>query len=360
MLHRSFSAAFVLCACAEPAPSGEPGPPSAWHIPECGAVSGTDAVTFTTDEGATLAATSGVLSGTVYTNGVAALDVPNHLLAEHAGRLLRSEDAGCTWRDTGAVEAAGSRLTAAPGGRAYAWTHDGPTLQLIDADGSIGTLGTPTPNLLELAALPSDRVRIGGQDGTLYESVAGERFQALGVAAPTGGGVLGYDVAIDPNDPDHALFGASSVGAFVTFDAGVTWERCAGFSTGSANVFRLVVSPADGSVVYATALDMATGDSKHIYRSEDGGLTFEKVVDESAAITIRNGPVMAAHPMNADVVYFVFGTWYDAYGTDIYRYDHATGLVTTTHNGYDDVGVLEFSPATPSVVYLGLTSEEIQ
>ena len=54
-----------------------------------------------------------------------------------------------------------------------------------------------------------------------------------------------------------------------------------------------------------------------------------------------------------------FGTYFQGYGTDIYKYDQTTGMVTITHNQYNDVNAVAFSPANPSVMYLGLTSDAV-
>ena len=47
---------------------------------------------------------------------------------------------------------------------------------------------------------------------------------------------------------------------------------------------------------------------RHIYQSDDGGATYRPVVDEAPGVKLINGPVMAAHPTNRDVLYFIFGT----------------------------------------------------
>jgi hypothetical protein len=57
------------------------------------------------------------------------------------------------------------------------------------------------------------------------------------------------------------------------------------------------------------------------------------------------------------VLYFVFGSYFNDYGTDLYRYDHVIGQVTKTHNAYDEVSAIVASPADPNLLYLGLTVE---
>jgi hypothetical protein len=88
--------------------------------------------------------------------------------------------------------------------------------------------------------------------------------------------------------------------------------------------------------------------------------TYAPVVDQSADVTLINGPTMAAHPTNANVLYFTFGTSFSGYGTDLYRFDTATSQVTKTHNAYHGIDAFAFNPAAPSVMYLGLVKEQIQ
>ncbi len=45
------------------------------------------------------------------------------------------------------------------------------------------------------------------------------------------------------------------------------------------------------------------------------------------------------------------------YGTDVYRYDAATGMLTLTHNSYDDINAIAFWPGDPRVMYVGLEVE---
>lgn len=130
-----------------------------------------------------------------------------------------------------------------------------------------------------------------------------------------------------------------------------------------ANAFSIAVSPADGNVVWAEGIDLtenlanAPGEGRHVWRSTDGGLTFAPVVGQTPDVTLRNGTTLAPHPTNAGVLYFVFGTYFQGYGTDLFRYDASSKALTKTHNAYDDVSAIAFSPADPSLMFLGLTRD---
>ncbi|WP_170319477.1 sialidase family protein [Polyangium spumosum] len=328
-----------------------------WALPACESVSGTSAVTFTLDEGKNLAMTAGELQGIGYTYGLAALDTPNTLLAEHKGELLRSEDAGCTWSVVGALAGSIFRITAAKGGLAYAWAENGAGFYRIDENGP-QAFTTPAPNIIGLGVDPADgkHLRIGDASGSLHESHDGGETWSKQGTPPASGSVIGYRFAFDPANLDHVLWGESVNGGAVSFDGGATWQKSAGLGANGANLFSIAVSPAASDVVWAEALEMGP-DIRHIHRSKDGGKTFEVVVTESAEVDLINGTLIVPHPTDAAVLYFVFGTGYNDYGTDLFRYDHGTGVVTKTHNGYDGVSAIVASPADPKLLYLGLTVE---
>src|SRR5690349_17667569 len=94
--------------------------------PLCSMITGTAAVTFTLDEGHTLAPSATPLEPIAYTYGLAALDTPDTLIAWHRNDLLLSNDAGCSWRVVANIPGADfpPTITPAKGGRAYAWSEN--------------------------------------------------------------------------------------------------------------------------------------------------------------------------------------------------------------------------------------------
>ena len=338
--------------------TGGSGGSAEWAKPACESVTGTGAVTFTLDEGASLAPTSGQLSGIGYTWGLAALDTPNTLLAEHKGDLLKSVDAGCSWAKVGTLSGGIFKITAAPGGRAYAWVDNGAAFYRIDAAG-IHPLSTPAPNVVGVGVDASSglHLRIADAAGVLHDSKDGGETWSKQGSPVAQGSFLGYRAAFDPANLDHVLFGQSIDGSWVSWNGGATWASSAGLGAKGANAFAIAVSPVDGNVVWLEGLELGP-DIRHVYRSTDGGASFEVVVTESAEVDLINGNLLAPHPTDPNVLYFVFGTGYANYGTDLFRYDHATKQVTKTHNAYDEVSAIVANPADPSVLYLGLTVED--
>ena len=311
-------------------------------------------MTFSRDGGVTLAAVSQKLEGIGYTFGLAALD-SRTLLAIHKQVLSISNDAGCRWSAIGNVAFDDPpRIAAAGADRAYIWADGRATLARYAA-GAI-TMLKPPVTIVGIVA-NGDRVRVGGDDGSIWESVdGGGSWAQIGGRALTG---LVYRASFDPSNFDHVIFGAANAGARVTFDGGKSYSSAIGLNTGT-NVFNIVVSPADPKVVWAMGLNLAESDAnvpshgRHIYRSVDGGASFVPVVDEGNGVQLINGPLMAAHPADPNVLYFVFGTYFDAYGTDLFRYDAASRALTVSHFNYDDFDAIAFSPADPSVMYFGL------
>lgn len=341
------------------------GEPLTWQPPNCASVTGTGAVTFSDDQGATLAPMDQMIMPVTYTFGLVALGKPGAMLAGSGQKLLASSDAGCSWHEIGAGEGPNTpamRLRAAGDTRAYAYGDNDSVIVRID-DEVITKLSSPADKegIIGLGVDPGDpdHVRIGDTAGRLWDSPdAGATWSPLGTAAFANS--LGYRVAFDPQDLDHVLFGALGVGVLVSQDAGKGWKSATGLGPGQANGFNLVVSPAMGKVVWVEGLDLADPNeatSRHIWRSEDGGLSFKAVVDAADA-TLYNGNHLFAHPTDPNVLYFVFGSNYGNYGTDLYRYDHAQGDITLTHNKWHDT-VIEFLPGDPSWIYLGLSIEPL-
>jgi hypothetical protein len=330
-------------------------------FPSCASVSGSPAVTFSRYGGRTLAPVDQPLTGVAYTYGLAALDTRT-LLSAHNTTLARSTDAGCSWQTVGELPFTDlAIITAAGAKRAYVWADNRESLARYD-DGQLTALKPPAAIVgLGVDRAVADHVRVGGDDGTLWESTdGGASWSPLGRLALTGP-VLFYRVAFDPANLDHLVFGSSGAGAHVSFDGGRTFTQAAGLGNGF-NAFSLQVSPADPNSVWAEGINMAESDAnvpshgRHIFLSRDGGRSFTAVVDEQPGLQLVNGALIAAHPTDPNVLYFVFGTYFQAYGTDLFRYDAAANALRVSHFDYDDFDAIAFSPADPSVMYFGLES----
>jgi photosystem II stability/assembly factor-like uncharacterized protein len=329
--------------------------------PQCSMITGTGGVTFTHDQGRTFAPIAAPAAPITYTYGLTAMvDEPDTLMAWHGDDLLLSTDAGCSWRVAATVPGADfpPKLEAARGGRVYAWSENRLFLVRWDARGA-QVLKCPAEFVGFTAdATNGKRLRAGAVDGSLWESTdAGDSWTRLG---SLGVSPLVYRFAFDPYDLDHILAGTMAQGAYVSRDGGRNWTKATGIAAGDANVFQVLFSPADPNRTWAMGIDDQESQNghpshgRHIYLSDDGGASYRRVIDENPAVKLVNGPTMAAHPTNRELLYFVFGTHFQGYGTDLFRYDAGNGNLTVTHSKHDDVNALVFSRRHPHLLYLGL------
>ena len=166
--------------------------------------------------------------------------------------LLLSTDAGCSWRSVANLPGADfpPSITPAPGGRAFIWSDNRNFMVRYDARGAV-KLKPPADVIgVGVDAVNGDRVRFGGSDGTLWESVdAGDTWTRIG--ALTGSPLL-YRFAFDPQNVEHVVAGAVTNGAFVSGDGGKNWTRASGIAARTANVFQLLYSPVDSNRATAT------------------------------------------------------------------------------------------------------------
>jgi len=342
-----------------------------WSLPSCSRISGTGAVSFTTDEGLTLAETR-VQRETSYSPGLVALDLADTLLAmqmtSDGSHVLRSRDAGCSWSEIEVLEDWSLlRLTAAPGGGAYAWSRGHNGFYRIQGD-EVGARTAPT-DVYGLSVDPQDpaHLRIGGYDCQLYESFdGGASFAALGLPANTGNGIF-FTVEFHPLDWNQALCG--TLGAWRTTNAGQSWSTIAPFDKADPDwVYLFEYAPGNPLLVWARA-NLESLD-RQILVSEDGGASFVTAVPQGVqaadqngvlrTVTLTNQPTMAAHPEDPAVLYFVWGTYFSNYGTDLFRYDRVLGELSVTHiDGLDGIDAIAFSPADPAVMYVGLEEEQV-
>lgn len=333
-------------------------------FPACNSVAGSPAVTFSRDGGETFAPVDQKLEGVGYTYGLAALDATT-LLSWHKATLAISRDAGCSWTPITDHEDGGFPPSIVAGGANDAWIYSDNREFLLHYDvatRALTTLKAPGSiiGLTVDPAMPS-HVVVGTSEANVFETTDGGASWNRVASVPTTVPLL-YRIAIDARDLGHIVAGMAGNGVVVTKDRGRTWTPSAGLGPrGQVNAFQVVISPADSNVVWAEALDASRSDDaldrRHIFRSTDGGLTFTAVVEGSADVTLINGTTMAAHPTNPNVLYFIFGTFFQSYGTDVFRYDAASGELRKSHLDVDDIDAIAFSPLDPNVMYFGMEVE---
>jgi len=118
------------------------------------------------------------------------------------------------------------------------------------------------------------------------------------------------DVAIDPNNPNtiYAGLGEANLagdnydgdGVYQTTDGGATWTNIGLGQT--KRIGRVAVHPTDSNIIFVAGAgaQFSTDSARGVYRTTDGGSTWEKVLyisDSTSAIDLRINPI---HP---DTVY---------------------------------------------------------
>lgn len=363
-------AAVVFALASTPAfADTEAAPPGHWQSPRCGVVNSDGSVSFTRDEGRTITPTAVRQRPVQYAFSLVSLPKANNLLSvDSHGKLQVSYDAGCSWRPFSQVDGLDApRLSAGRDDQAYLWDVNGRVLYRID-----GLQVTPLPPVSDtegmgIAAVAVNRylpwhVRVVLSDGTIRDSFdAGKSFHTTGM--PVNKNL--YSASIDPWNINHITIGTMGEGVYTTWFGGWLWSHNGLGKPGEeVNAFSVVVSPADPQVVWAQGINIAENDAhapsegRHIYRSTDGGRTFRVAVDHKpGVVTLVNGALLAPSPTDANVLYFIFGTSFAKYGTDLFRYDARHQQLSVQHNSHDGIKSIAFNPWDRSVMYLGFAAE---
>ena len=306
----------------------------------CAQVTGFPAIAVSVDGGASVLPQSEVAEGVqVHTFGVTATTTPNHLLAVTGRLLLASGDAGCSWTADGRLVFPDHLYRFAEDG--WAWSPLSAALYRIRED-DIEDRVAPVPLPVMFFANGAHLVTADDQGRIWRSDDAGRTWVPRGIA-PARPPLYALAFA----SRDHAIASGMADGAHVTFDGGQTWARSTGVE--GLNLFRIAVSPVDGSVVWALGLDprATPKPTRGIYVSEDGGRSFRRVVTESE-LPMTNATLLAPSPHDASLVYFTYP------GTTLVLLD-ASGVVRQRSQlPVRDIDAILFAPGQPALLYFGL------
>ncbi|SED86761.1 Sortilin, neurotensin receptor 3 [Rhizobiales bacterium GAS188] len=182
-------------------------------------------------------------------------------------------------------------------------------------------------------------------------NLGGLKWRCIG--PPRGGRVVA--VAGDPTDKMVAYFGACAGGIWKTIDGGVYWRCVSDGFMGSAAVGAIAVARSDPNVIYAGTgettirLDVSYGDG--VYRSTDAGRTWANV---GLKATKHIGRI-CIHPRDPDIAFVA------ALG-DIFGPNDERGVFRTRNGGRSwekvlhrsaDAGAVDLSldPDNPRIVF---------
>jgi photosystem II stability/assembly factor-like uncharacterized protein len=191
---------------------------------------------------------------------------------------------------------AATRLHQSSANRDYTWELAGPT--------NVGG------RITDIAIHPDypDVWYVGAATGGIFKTTdAGQSWEHVFTDAPV---ISIGDIAIDPENPDIIYAGTGEAnsssqsfvgnGMYKSTDAGATWQHI-GLEE-SAYIARVVVDHSNSQRVFAAATGTLFSPNlqRGIYRSDDGGLTWDQklfVTDSTAAIDI------VQHPTDANTLY---------------------------------------------------------
>jgi photosystem II stability/assembly factor-like uncharacterized protein len=176
------------------------------------------------------------------------------------------------------------------------------------------------------------------------------------IGPPRGGRVVA--VAGDPVDPMVFYFGACAGGIWKTIDGGVYWSCVSDHFLGSAAIGAIAVSRSDRNVIYAGTgeteirLDVSYGDG--LYKSTDAGRTWS----HAGLRETKHIGRICIHPGNPEILYVA------ALG-DVFGPHEARGVYRSRDGGKtwekvlyrdSDTGAIDISmdPSNPRILFAGL------
>lgn len=202
----------------------------------------------------------------------------------------------------------------------------------------------------------------GGAAGGVWKTTnAGFTWDCISDGQPFGTASIG-DIAVSESDPnviyvgtgEYDIRGNVSVGdgMYKSTDAGKTWKHIGLENT--RQISRVRVNPKNPDLVYVAALGHVWGqnDERGIYRSKDGGKTWDKILFRGAK---AGASELVFDPTNANILYA--GFW-EAYRKpwDLESGGPGSGILKSTDGG-DTWNELTKNPGLPKGVMgnIGLT-----
>lgn len=186
------------------------------------------------------------------------------------------------------------------------------------------------------------------------------------------------ELAIAPSDPDVLYLGTGEVlmarssyagtGVFKSTDAGATWDHVG--LADSHHIARVVVDPRDANTVWVASLghNFSDGGERGLYRTKDGGASWESVLSPGPGIGVADVELAADDP---DTIYAT--SWqrsrrawgHEAYGAASAIWRSTDGGVSWQRLGGglpegEEVGriAIATAPSNPVVVYALVTRRD--
>jgi photosystem II stability/assembly factor-like uncharacterized protein len=336
----------------------------AWSFPDEGDSGG---VFITTDGGETW---KKVIQGEVMTAVEFCLSDPNIAYAASEFAVYRSEDGGYTWKrfskpgnvwgPPGIWAGIPIDIVCDPEDPMHLFinNYSGGNFESRDggetwSDASKGYTGAMVRNVVVDPRYPA-RVYAGSRTGPFMSPNGGEDWFGLSFAPATTPG--SQTIALNSSDPDVLLLASATEGGKIlkSTDGGRSWRvvfKHPEIEEGSLGGFRVLsFAPSDPKFAYG-GMSGPDGDTRPIfgvYRSKDGGETWEEANDEHTAD--EHILALAVDPTDPKTVYV--GTSDDG----VFKTTDGGETWEAKNNGLAGANVrsLAIDPHNPEVVYVGL------
>ena len=185
-------------------------------------------------------------------------------------------------------------------------------------------------------------------------------------------------VKLDPNDPDNTIYigtgetwTRNSVsygnGLYKTTDGGSNWKKIG--LENSERIAGIVINPNNSQEIYVAALGALWGDHEErgVFKSTDGGLTWEKILYVNAKTGCAD---IMMDPRNPSILYASMwefrrtGWSFDSGGENsaLYKSEDSGKTWKKIHNGFPEGKLgrmgIALAPSNPDIVYTVIESEE--
>ncbi len=202
--------------------------------------------------------------------------------------------------------------------------------------------------------------------GTTFTPIFDDYCQSIGA------------VALDPNDPDNTIYVGTGEtwprnsvsigdGLYKSVDGGTNWTKL-GFDK-SERISNVIVNPKNSKEVYVGVLGALWGDSdeRGVYKSEDGGTTWKKLLYVNAKTGCAD---LIMDPTNPSILYASMwefrrtGWSFESGGANSALYKSTDGGANWNkiHNGFPSGKLgrlgIALAPSNPNVLYTAIEAEK--
>ena len=366
---------------ATPSPTASPEPGAATPgIPACHDTRGdAGGLRFSLDGGRSLAPNRQRLASLAYTWALLRDPRdPDLILELHEGRLYRSLDAGCSLSLLSTLPAGVTwdRLARAPGrpdflvassvfAHAAAWSEDG---------GATWTLEPGLPDDVVNLAIAADdpwHWAFAGRQGMAERRGREARWSVSPL--PVGDDSI-VSAAPLPGAWGRWLLGSNFHGPYHFDAANGEWRAVAPelkepVGQPPEPVLAVVtvwvaVAPGDADVQFVVVNRVGRVQAQRaVWASSDGGASWrERVVDDQAVgdrrVTLTGGTRLFVSPHDPRSVFLPFGTYFDGYGTDLFRSADGLATLEVSHfDGFYEIMDMAWGPAGSQLLYVAASSD---